>query len=90
LLWRGKKFSPEFAVSSNAGFGWLNHPEYHSQVAFDVMDKGYFESGLLINNIFNMMKLYTLGVGVYYRYGAYSLPDVGDNFAYKFTLVFPF
>jgi hypothetical protein len=54
------------------------------------MDKGYFESGLLINNIFNMMKLYTLGVGVYYRYGAYSLPDVGDNFAYKFTLVFPF
>ncbi len=90
LLWRGKKFSPEFAVSSNAGFGWLDHPEYHSQVAFDVMDKGYFESGLLINNIFNMMKLYTLGVGVYYRYGAYSLPDAGDNIAYKFTLVFPF
>lgn len=90
LLWRGKKFSPEFVVSSNAGFGWLDHPEYHSQVAFDVMDKGYFESGLLINNIFNMMKLYTLGVGVYYRYGAYSLPEIGDNFAYKFTLVFPF
>jgi len=91
LLWRSKKFSPEFAVATNGGFGWLNHPEYHSNKAtFNMMDKGYFESGLLINNLFNMMRLYTLGVGVYYRYGAYSLPDVGDNFAYKFTLMFPF
>jgi hypothetical protein len=91
LLWRSKKFSPEFAVATNGGFGWLNHPEYHSNKAtFDAMDKGYFESGLLINNLLSMMNVYTLGVGVYYRYGAYSLPDIGDNFAYKLTLVFPF
>ncbi len=90
LLWRGKKFSPEFALATNAGFGWLNHPEYHNNVTFDVMDKGYFESGLLINNLLNMMNVYTLGVCVYYRYGAYSLPEVCDNFAYKLTLVFPF
>ncbi len=90
LLWRSRKFSPEFTVATNVGFGWLRHPEYHHNIAFNIMDKGYFESGIQINNMLNMMGFYTLGLAVYYRYGAYHLPKTGDNFAYKFTLNFPF
>jgi len=90
LLWRTPKFSPEFVVATNAGFGWLSHPEVHHNIDFKTMENGYFESGLLINNLLNMSNLYTLGVGAFYRYGAYSLPKTLDNFAWKFTIVFPF
>jgi len=90
LLWRGEKFNPEFSVAANAGFGWLNHPDYHSNITFNVMEKGYFESGLLINNLFNMANIYSFGIGVYYRYGPYSFPKTADNFSYKLTMLFPF
>ncbi len=90
LLWRPKKFSPEFVVATNIGFGDLDHSEYHKGVSFKTMEKGYFESGLLINNLLNMSGIYTIGLGAFYRYGAYNLPDMADNFAYKVTLVFPF
>ena len=54
------------------------------------MDKGYYESGLLINNILGIFGLLNIGVGAFYRYGPYSFENVADNFAYKFTLQFPF
>lgn len=90
LLWRGKKFSPEFALATNAGIGTLDHPEYHKGIDFKIMDKGYFESGILINNLVNVMGVYTLGVGTFYRYGYYHLPNLSDNFAYKISIMFPF
>ena len=90
LLWRSKKFSPEFAVATNIGFGWLDNSNKHQNIKFDIMDKGYYESGLLINNIFGLVGLLNIGVGAFYRYGPYSFENVADNFAYKFTLQFPF
>jgi hypothetical protein len=53
------------------------------------MELGYYESGLLINNIVNL-RIYTIGLGAFYRWGPYSMEKTGDNFAYKFTLIFPF
>lgn len=90
LLWRTGRFSPEFAVATNIGFGSLDHPGYHNGISFNTMEKGYYESGLLINNLLNMAGVYTLGVGAFYRYGPYHLPKTADNFAYKITMVFPF
>ncbi len=90
LLWRSPIFSPEFAVATNVGFGWLNHPEYHQGVDFKIMDQSYLESGLLINKLLNIGGFYTLGVGVFYRYGYYHLPKVADNFAWKINISFPF
>jgi hypothetical protein len=92
LLYKGKKwFHPEFALSQNIGFGWLDHPEYYQFISLEPkqMNLGYFESGLLINNLVNL-KIYTIGVGAFYRWGPYSLDKVGDNFAYKVSLIFPF
>jgi hypothetical protein len=90
LLWRGKKFSPGLALATNVGFGWLANPENHKNITFNIMDQGYFESGIQINNLLNMSGFYTFGLAVYYRYGYYHLPKTSDNFAYKLTVLFPF
>ena len=74
---------------TNIGIGTLDKPEKHLNIDFNTMEKGYFESGLLINNIIDL-KVYNLGLGVFYRYGPYSLEKTFDNFAFKFTMVFPF
>jgi hypothetical protein len=49
------------------------------------MEKGYFESGILINNLLNQW-FFGIGVGAFYRYGPYSLNKTIDNFAFKFTI----
>lgn len=92
LLYKGKKwFHPEFALSQNIGFGWLDHPERYAYNSINprVMNLGYYESGLLINNLVNL-QLYTIGIGAFYRWGPYSFDNVGDNFAYKISMIFPF
>lgn len=92
LLFKGKKwFHPEFALSQNIGFGWLDHTEQYKYISLNpkVMDLGYYESGLLINNLINL-KIYTVGIGAFYRWGPYSFDNTGDNFAYKISMIFPF
>lgn len=88
LLLRQKWFHPEISIASNMAFGSLEKPGVHHLIAFDIMDKGYFESGLLLNNLINL-GLVNLGIGAYYRYGAYSLYNWQDNATVKFSLMFP-
>ncbi len=92
LLFKGKKwFHPEFAILQNIGFGWLDHKEHYKYITEQPkeMNLGYYESGLLINNLVNL-QLMKLGIGAFYRYGPYSMNNVGDNFAYKLSVFFPF
>jgi hypothetical protein len=91
LLFKGKNwFHPEFALSQNIGFGWLDHKEKYGEISINPkeMNLGYYESGLLINNLVNL-RLYTIGIGAFYRWGPYGFDKVGDNFAYKLTMIFP-
>ena len=88
LLFKGEKFKPEFELITNIGFGWLEHPEYHLNINFQTMEYGYYESGLMINNIVKLY-LFNVGIGTIYRYGAYSFPDFKDNIGYKLTLSLP-
>ena len=87
-FFKGKKwFHPEFALSQNIGFGWLDHPEHYcyvnfSQEPYKTMNLGYYESGLLINKLIDL-KLYTIGIGGFYRWGPYSLNNTWDNFAVR-------
>jgi hypothetical protein len=89
LLYKGKKFKPEFAIATNILFGWLDFKANHFFIDYQIPDKGYYESGLQINRLLNL-QLYTLGLALYYRYGPYALPDNWDNFAAKFTIKFAF
>ncbi len=91
LLFKGKKwFHPEFALAQNIGFGWLDHPEKYKYISIapKPMNLGFYESGLLINNLVNL-QIYTIGVGAFYRWGPYSMNYGWDNLGAKLSVIFP-
>jgi hypothetical protein len=91
---RWGKFQPNFIVATNVGWGTLSHPEAHLNTGVKSMDKGYFESGLIMNNIiakkfFGIARL-GVGLGVFYRYGPYAFSNPLDNLAIKGTWTYNF
>ncbi len=93
-LIKTKYFRPRISLLQNIGYGDLEHPELHKGIPIKAMEKGHFESGVRVGNILRIPYLKIayigLGAGVYYRYGAYQLEEVKDNFAYNFVLDFSF
>jgi hypothetical protein len=87
LLLKTKWFSPHIALVTNIGFGNLDKPEKHDNIEFMTLEKGYYESGVLINNIIRSGFI-GYGFGIFFRYGPYALRKTSDNFAYKLTLRF--
>lgn len=89
-----KTFRPELSILHNMAYGGLKNISEHQNLVFNTLEKGYLESGLLLNNIFRFTyaKLFYLGIGggAFYRYGAYTLPNTMDNFAFKFSLSLSF
>ena len=83
-LWRPNSlwFRPELTLATHLGWGDMKrHPEF-SMMGLNTMEKGFFESGALVNGLFATP--YTkVGAGVFYRYGPYAFDRVGDNFAFK-------
>lgn len=74
------KWNPDIEFVMSAIVGTLNKPELHRNIEFKTLDKGYYETGVEINKMWNV-----LGLGVYYRFGPYSLPETQDNFSVKIT-----
>ncbi|MBL7113846.1 MAG: hypothetical protein ISS19_18050 [Bacteroidales bacterium] len=87
LLFKREKFQPGIVMATHVGYGELLHTENHEGIDIQTMDKGYIESGLLIKNLLNQWFI-GYGLGVFYRYGPYSLNKTIDNFAFKFTISF--
>jgi hypothetical protein len=87
LLIRSGNFRPEVIFITSLGYGNLEQPENHQNIHLKSLEKGYFESGLLMNNIFTKL-LTGYGVGLFYRYGPHAFDRTIDNFAFKlsFTL----
>jgi len=83
LILRTEKIKPNIIICTNIGFGDLKHSENHYNIEYKTLNKGYFESGILINNF---IKKYIAGIGVFYRYGTYSFSKPIDNFAFKLTI----
>ncbi|GLB50720.1 DUF5686 family protein [Neptunitalea lumnitzerae] len=77
------KIKPQLALFSKAGWGNMSNREKHDFIEFKTLDKGYFESGLELNNI-----LSGFGLSGAYRYGYYHLPHFDDNISFKFTYNF--
>ncbi len=91
LLYQSKKFKPRPFVFTNIGIGTLQHPENHMGVPIQDFSKGYFESGLLIDQLVRRrvaMAYFNVGLGAAYRYGPYSLPKNVDNFTFMASLTF--
>ncbi len=94
LLFKTEKFRPELLIFTNVGYGTLRDASRHRDLEFKTMEKGYYESGLMINNIIraNYLNVCYLGLGggAFMRYGAYAYPAWEDNMAYKLSLTVTF
>jgi len=91
---QNKKFSPRIIVCQGIAFGTLKNPEYHN-INFKTLEKGYFESGVIISDLLVIKGLVSFGVGVFVRYGEYYLTKEQfykpiDNFAFKVNFRVPF
>jgi hypothetical protein len=78
-----KSIKPTLILGSKVAFGDFLHPENHQGIEFKTMEKGFYESGFELQNIFK-----GFGLSTYYRYGHYQLPKFDQNIAIKlsFTL----
>ncbi|MEO6489996.1 MAG: DUF5686 family protein [Ferruginibacter sp.] len=78
---------PEFLVVQNITYGSLQNRIVHHNLDATVPEKGLFESGLLVKNLYrkSILSLFYVGVGggVFYRYGSYALPKAIDNWVFK-------
>lgn len=75
-------FSPQLRLVQNFAIGSLNNPEFYDFVEFKTMEKGYWESGLELNNLFKMssgLQKRSFGIGAFYRYGPYGNALWQDN-----------
>ena len=84
LLIDFKKFHPELIVVTNLAFGYLSEG---NNCDLKDLSKGYYESGLIIDNIIKT-SFNKLGLGIFYRYGPYSFDKVADNFTFKLSIGF--
>jgi len=77
-----KKIKPSIDFVTRMAWGNIKNKENHVGLDFKTLNKGFFESGLELNKIFN-----GFGLGGYYRYGPNHLSDVKDNIAIKLTFI---
>ncbi|MCL5127549.1 MULTISPECIES: hypothetical protein [unclassified Algibacter] len=75
-----ERYKPQMVLITRYAIGDINNPERHQNVTFGSLEKGYTESGFELNKL-----LFGFGLSFTYRYGAYHLPEIGDNVAFKFT-----
>ncbi|WP_405295105.1 DUF5686 family protein [Algibacter sp. Ld11] len=75
-----ERYKPQMVLITRYAIGDMNNPERHENVTFGSLEKGYTESGFELNKL-----LFGFGLSFTYRYGAYHLPEIGDNVAFKFT-----
>ncbi len=77
-----KKIKPSFVFVSRMAWGNLDHNERHSGLAYKTLNKGYFESGIELNQIYK-----GLGLVGFYRYGPNQLLKFEDNIAIKISYI---
>jgi len=77
-----KKIKPSLVIVSRMAWGNLDNPEQHLGLGFKTLNRGFFESGIELNQIFN-----GLGLTTFFRYGPNQLPKIEDNIAVKLSYV---
>jgi hypothetical protein len=80
-----KKVKPSLVMVSRAGWGTMKNPEQHVGINYKTLERGYFESGIELNQIFK-----GFGLSGFFRYGPNQLSKLEDNLAIKGTFIFDF
>ena len=89
LLLKGKHFRPRPSIFVSAALGGLQSPGNHRGLEFSALDKGYYETGLRIDNLYKA-NFIGLGLGAFYRMGPYAFADAWDNVALKLAVTVGF
>lgn len=76
------KIKPLISVVTRMAWGTMDKPEQHLGFQYKTLDKGFFESGVEMNQIFK-----GFGLTFFVRYGPNALPKLEDNFALKLSYV---
>ncbi len=77
------KVRPALVLVTRMAWGNMEHPEQHVGIEYKTLDRGYFESGVEVNQIFK-----GLGLSGFYRYGPNGLPRFEDNISVKISFIF--
>lgn len=88
LLWRTNVdwCSPEPSLALNMGWGTLDDRYAMSAPNLKAFDKGFYEAGIVLDNILNISYL-KMGLGAFYRFGPYAYDRTLDNFAWKWNFL---
>ena len=78
-----KKIKPSVVLVSRMAWGNLAKSEQHAGLAYKTLNKGYFESGIELNQIYK-----GIGLSGFYRYGPNQLTKFEDNIAVKISFIF--
>ncbi|MFD2601682.1 DUF5686 family protein [Flavobacterium suzhouense] len=70
------------ALVTRAAWGSMDNKNDHIGASFNTLEKGYYESGVELNEILSIA-----GISAFYRYGPYHLPQFEKNIAVKITFV---
>jgi hypothetical protein len=88
-LFHVRKFAPHISIVSKVEFGTLDKQVIQFNSQFKTLEKGYYESGIVFDNLLKLSFM-RFGIGGFYRYGPYGSPYFRDNSALKLTAGFVF
>ncbi|HMI07660.1 MAG TPA: DUF5686 family protein [Flavobacterium sp.] len=77
-----RKVKPSLVLVSRMAYGTMGKPEQHSGIDYKTLEKGFFESGIELNQIYS-----GFGLTGFYRYGPNQLSRFEDNLAVKLSFV---
>ncbi|HLF51702.1 DUF5686 and carboxypeptidase-like regulatory domain-containing protein [Flavobacterium sp.] len=77
-----KKVKPSLVLVTRMAWGNMEKPEQHVGIEYKTLNKGYFESGIELNQIYK-----GFGLSGFYRYGPNQLPRFEDNLSIKLSFV---
>ncbi len=86
-------FSPQLKFHQSFAIGTLSNQDNYDFVSFQTMEKGFWESGLELANLIKFNSGFNAqgwGIGVFYRYGPYALPNSADNLRFTLSLTAAF
>lgn len=76
------KFKMAPVLVTRAAWGNMHDKSQHLGIEYNTLEKGYYESGVELNEIFSIV-----GISAFYRYGPYNLPQFDKNISLKLSFV---
>ena len=78
-------FNPRISLMQSVGFGFLSDKNQNELQEYKLQsyEKGYFETGLLLDNILDIKSFSSLGLGIFYKYGEYASNKPANNIFFK-------